>query len=111
MPEKLYYSIKQVAQKFGVNESTLRFWEKEFKEISPRKTENGVRYYTEDDIAQVRLIHHLIRERKLTIDGARRLLKDNREATVNNADVVHRLTELRGQVTALLDTLNEMNPK
>ena len=64
--EKLYFSIGEVAQQFGLNESTLRFWEKEFDEISPRKTKKGTRYYRQEDIEQIRLIHHLVKERGMT---------------------------------------------
>ena len=65
--EKFYFSIGEVAQLFGLNESTLRFWEKEFDEISPRKTKKGTRYYRQEDIEQIRLIYHLVKERGMTI--------------------------------------------
>ena len=80
--EKFYFSIGEVAQLFGLNESTLRFWEKEFDEISPRKTKKGTRYYRQEDIEQIRLIYHLVKERGMTLSGARRKLKENRETTV-----------------------------
>ena len=60
---KLYFSISEVAQMFDVNESTLRFWEKEFDIIRPRKTAKGTRFYKQEDIDAVRLIFHLVKER------------------------------------------------
>ena len=63
---KLYFSISEVAQMFDVNESTLRFWEKEFDIINPRKTSKGTRFYKQEDIDAVRLIYHLVKERGMT---------------------------------------------
>ena len=68
---KLYFSISEVAQMFDVNESTLRFWEKEFDIINPRKTSKGTRFYKQEDIDAVRLIYHLVKERGMTLAGAR----------------------------------------
>ena len=66
---KLYFSISEVAQMFDVNESTLRFWEKEFDIINPRKTSKGTRFYKQEDIDAVRLIYHLVKERGMTLAG------------------------------------------
>jgi len=107
MAKKLYYSIKEVAAQFGLKESTLRYWETEFDEIAPRK-KNGVRYYTDDDIESIRLIHHLVRERGMTLEGARRKLRDNRETTINQTDVIHRMKTIRGEIMALIGALDEM---
>ena len=73
--QRLYYSISEVAKMFDVNESTLRFWEKEFDIIQPRKTAKGTRFYRQEDIESVRLIYHLVKEKGLTLAGARQLLK------------------------------------
>ena len=74
--KKIYYSIREVAALFGVNESLLRFWEKEFpKQIAPRKTAKGTRQYTEQDIENIRLVYHLVKERKMSLSGARDSLK------------------------------------
>ena len=82
---KLYFSIREVAARFGLNESTLRYWEKEFDELAPRKTPGGTRYYTEQDIELIGLIHYLLKERGMTVAGARRKLKDNKETTINQS--------------------------
>ena len=85
---KLYYSISEVAQMFDVNESLLRFWEKEFPQISPKKGSRGVRQYRKEDVETIRLIYHLVKERGMTLPGARQKLKDNREATIRNFEII-----------------------
>ena len=105
--EKLYFSIGEVAHLFGLNESTLRFWEKEFDEISPRKTKKGTRYYRQEDIEQVRLIYHLVKERGMTLSGARRTLKDNKEATVRLLEISDRLRGVRAALVAMIEALNK----
>jgi len=105
--EKLYFSIGEVAQQFGLNESTLRFWEKEFDEISPRKTKKGTRYYRQEDIEQIRLIHHLVKERGMTLSGARRKLKENRETTVRILEISDRLRGVRAALVSMIEALNK----
>lgn len=106
---KLFYSIKEVAQQFGLNESTLRFWEKEFEEISPRKNKKGTRYYKQEDIEQIRLIYHLVRERGLTLAGARLKLKENKELAVNQAEISNRLKLIRNELVSLVDAIKELD--
>ena len=98
---KLFYSISEVAQMFDVNESTLRFWEKEFDIIHPRKTEKGTRYYKQEDIDAVRLVYHLVKERGLTLAGARQKLKNNQEATVRQEEIVNRLKQIKEELTQI----------
>ncbi len=105
---KLYFSIREVAERFGLNESTLRYWEKEFDELAPRKTPKGTRYYTEDDIELVRLIHHLLKVRGMTIDGARRKLKDNKETTINQIQIIEKLKTIRTELVALRDAVDRL---
>ena len=95
---KLYYSIGEVATMFGVNESLLRFWEKEFDIIAPKKTGKGVRFYKTADIEAVRLVYHLVKERGLTLAGAKLKLKDNKEGVTKNEDIVHRLKTIRQEL-------------
>ena len=75
LPEKRYYSIGEVAKAFGVNNSLLRFWEKEFDQIKPKKKQSGIRKYTPEDVKSIQLVYHLVKEKGLTIDGAKRQLK------------------------------------
>lgn len=98
---KLFYSISEVAQMFDVNESTLRFWEKEFDIIHPRKTEKGTRYYKQEDIDAVRLVYHLVKEQGLTLAGARQKLKNNKEATVRQEEIVNRLKQIKEELTQI----------
>lgn len=95
---KLYYSISEVAQMFDVNESLLRFWEKEFPQLDPKKGGRGVRQYRKEDIEVVRLIYHLVKERGMTIPGARQRMKDNKEATLQNFEVVEKLKCIRAEL-------------
>lgn len=75
LPEKRYYSIGEVAKAFGVNNSLLRFWEKEFDQIKPKKKQSGIRKYTPEDVKSIQLVYHLVKEKGLTIDGAKKQLK------------------------------------
>lgn len=77
LPEKRYYSIGEVAKAFDVNTSLLRFWEKEFDIIQPKKKESGVRKYTPEDLKKIQLVFHLVKEKGLTIDGAKKQLKSH----------------------------------
>jgi len=105
---KLYFSIKEVAERFGLNESTLRYWEKEFADLSPRKTPGGPRYYTEQDIELIGLIHYLLKERGMTVAGARRKLKDNKETTINQMQIIEKLKTIRAELVALRDAIDRL---
>ena len=74
LPEKLYYSIGEVAKAFDVKPSLLRFWEKEFKEIYPKKKQSGTRKYTPENILTIQYIYHLVKEKGLTLQGAKKQL-------------------------------------
>jgi len=97
--ESRYYSIGEVAKLFGVNNSHIRFWTTQFK-LNPRTTRKGDRLYNVDDINQLRLIHHLVKEKKHTIKGAKEKLKDK--------DVVEVKLDLKTSLTKLKDILTEM---
>ncbi len=93
--EKLYYSIGEVADMFKVNASLIRFWEKEFDIIKPKKNKKGNRFFTKQDIDNIQLIYHLVKDKGLTLSGAKKKLRDNREDTNNNYEVVKTLTEIK----------------
>ena len=95
---KIYYSIGEVAQMFGVTESTLRFWEKEFPQLAPKKAGRNVRQYRKEDIETVKLIYHLVKERGMTLPGARQRMKDNREDTLRRFELVERLKAIREEL-------------
>lgn len=69
--EKLYYSISEVAEMFNINQSNLRFWEKEFKQLKPKRNKGNTRFYTNEDIQTIKNIIFLVEEKKLTLDGAK----------------------------------------
>ena len=92
---------------FGLNESTLRFWEKEFEEIAPKKNDKGTRFYLQEDIEQIRLIYYLLKVRGMTIPGARQKLKDNRNETINQEGIYHCLKHVKSELHSLIATLKE----
>lgn len=93
--EKLYYSIGEVAKEFDVKVSLIRFWEKEFDILKPKKNKKGNRMFTQDDIKNIRIIHHLVKERGFTLEGAKKKLAENKEDTVNSVEIVSRLKEIK----------------
>lgn len=108
--QKLYYSIGEVAEMFGVNESLLRYWEKEFDIIKPRKNAKGTRSYRKEDIESIRLVYHLVKEKGLTLDGAKKKLKDNREGVSKNHEIVARLQNLREELLGMKAELDAIEP-
>ena len=109
--QRLYYSISEVAKMFDVNESTLRFWEKEFDIIQPRKTAKGTRFYRQEDIESVRLIYHLVKEKGLTLAGARQQLKENPEQTVRQEEIIHRLKQIKEELLEMKAAFEGLNPQ
>jgi DNA-binding transcriptional MerR regulator len=103
--EKIFYSIGEVAEMFGVNTSNIRFWENNFDILKPHKNAKGNRLFTKDDIENMKIIYQLLRERGMTIKGAQMKLKDNKEDTVNNIEVVNRLQEIRKMLLDIKDEL------
>ena len=100
-PKKQFYSISEVAEIVGTNESTLRFWEREFKEIKPRRASRGIRLYSNADLQIVKLIYHLVKEKGLTLDGAKKRLKENAVKENSIMEVVTRLKEIRAELMAV----------
>lgn len=105
---KRFFSIKEVAEEFGVNETLLRFWEKEFPQISPKKGGRGIRFYTRDDIEQIRIIYNLVKVRGLKIAAARELLRKNKEGTTQAVEAVEHLRNARAALVELRNQLSEM---
>ncbi len=103
--EKLYYSIGEVAEMFQVNTSLIRYWEKEFDILKPHKNKKGDRLFTKEDIENFKIIHYLLKERGMTIKGAQMKLKDNKEDTLNNYEVVNRLQQIRTLLTEIKEVL------
>ena len=103
--EKVFYSIGEVADLFGVNTSKIRFWENEFDILKPHKNNKGNRMFTLDDIKNLKLINHLLKERGMTIKGAQKKLKENKEDTLQNFEVVSRLQEIRQMLVEIKDEI------
>ena len=102
---KIYYSIGEVATMFSVNNSLIRFWEKEFSIIKPKKNKKGNRYFTVKDIANFKIIFHLVKERGYTLDGAKKKLRENKDNTVKNVEIVSQLQEIRAQLVGIRELL------
>lgn len=107
---KRYYSIKEVSDLLDVPESTLRYWEKEFPEINPKKSNSGVRQYTEPDINQIKYIKFLVHDNHLTIKGARKRMKENPKMSVDQYEIVERLKFVRSELMAILEELDATPP-
>jgi DNA-binding transcriptional MerR regulator len=102
---KLYYSIGEVAKIFNVNTSLIRFWEKEFDIIQPKKNKKGNRLFTKEDIDNIQLIYHLVKERGYTLQGAKEKLRKNKEETAGNVELVKSLTKIREFLLELKEEL------
>ncbi len=98
---KLYYSISEVAQMFNVAETLLRFWEKEFPNINPHKAGRGIRQYSKEDVEEVRLVYHLVKERGMTLQGARDAIKRDKGGTNKQIEVIERLKSIRDELQAI----------
>jgi DNA-binding transcriptional MerR regulator len=103
---KLYYSIKEVADQFGVNESLLRYWEQEFPQLKPHKSPKGNRQYTKDDIEEIRLIYHLVKEKGLTLEGAKKKIADNKSDVIDKLGLINRLKCIKKEI---LDIKKELD--
>ena len=106
---KLYYSIKEVAEMFDVNESLLRYWETEFPHLRPKTTGNKVRQYTEKDIEQIKLIYNLVKVRGFKIAAARKMLNENRDGSDQNARIIESLITVRDELKALKAQLDGLS--
>ncbi len=105
---KLYYSISEVADMFHLNESLLRFWEKEFPNIRPHKGGRGIRQYTKEDIEEIRTVYHLVKERGMTLQGARDTLKRDKAGTNKQIEVIDRLKAIRDELQAINKEFNSL---
>lgn len=105
MTEKLYFSIGEVASMLKVNASLIRFWEKEFPQIKPVKNKKGNRLFTSADIEILRTIHHLVKEKGFTLQGARDYMSKNRAGIKKENEIRSRLDEIKKTLIDLRDRL------
>lgn len=105
--EKVIFTIGEVAKMIGESTSLIRYWENQFEILKLQKNKKGNRLFTKDDIELVRLIHHLVKERGLTLKGAKQKLKENREETIHNYEIVKRLQSVREELIEIREGLDE----
>jgi len=105
--EKLYYTIGEVASMFDVNTSLIRFWEKEFDIIKPKRNAKGNRLFTKQDVENFYIIYHLVKERGLTLDGAKKKMKENKEDTINNFEIIKTLQNIKSLLLEVKDSLGD----
>ena len=103
--EKLYFSISEVAGKFNLAPSALRFWEKEFDTIKPFKNKKGNRFYTQEDIDHLAIINHLVKERGLTLKGAKAKIKENKDEVDHNYEIVQKLQDIKQYLIEIKEIL------
>ncbi|HMT34423.1 MAG: MerR family transcriptional regulator [Bacteroidetes bacterium] len=106
---KVYYTITEVAAMFGVNASLLRFWEKEFMTFigQVKKNKKGDRYYNVQDIEKLKVLYHLIKERKMTLEGAREILKDNKKKVKDDVDLIDNLLQIKSFLQDLKKSITD----
>ncbi|MFK5983635.1 MAG: MerR family transcriptional regulator [Flavobacteriaceae bacterium] len=105
LPEKRYYGIGEVAKAFSVNTSLIRFWEKEFDVIKPKKNAKGDRKFTQEDIKNLELIFYLVKERGFTLDGAKIHLKENKHKTLDNFELIRKLETVKTELLKIKEHL------
>jgi DNA-binding transcriptional MerR regulator len=103
--EKLYFTISEVAAMFNVNASLIRYWEKEFDIIQPRKNKKGTRFFTKQDIDNFHLIYNLVKERGMTLRGAQKKLRESREEATNNFEIIKSLKEIKEMLIEIKEEL------
>lgn len=106
---KKYYSISEVAAQFGVAESLLRYWEKEFPNIAPRKSGRNVRQYTTEDIEEVRVVYNLLKVRGMKIAAAREALRKNKSGAMESSDIITRLQSVRSELLEIRKELENLD--
>ncbi|MFC6267610.1 MerR family transcriptional regulator [Frigoriflavimonas asaccharolytica] len=104
LPDKLYYSIGEVAKAFDVNTSLIRYWEKEFPIIKPKKNKKGNRYFTPEDLKNLQMIYHLVKEKGYTLDGARVALTTNSKIS-ETVSIIDRLSFVKAELLKLKESL------
>lgn len=105
---KLYCSIGEVAKMFGINESTLRYWESEFPHLKPKTNSKNVRQYTEKDIEQIKVIYNLVKVRGFKLAAARKMLNENRKNVDKSADILEMMINLRDELKNLKKQLDSI---
>ena len=103
--QKLFYKISEVAEIFDINISAVRFWEKEFDILKPKKNKKGNRLFTHKDIENIKIIYYLLKERGFTVEGAKKKLKENKLDTIDNVQIINHLKEIKRFLAKLKEEL------
>ena len=103
--EKVYFTIGEVAEKFNVATSLIRFWESEFDILKPKKNKKGNRQFTRTDIQNLQLIYHLVKERGFTLQGAKDMLENNPDDLQGKMEMIESLQKVKGFLTKLKEEL------
>jgi DNA-binding transcriptional MerR regulator len=107
--KRLYHSIREVADHFAVNISTIRFWEEKFDNVNPKKTVGGTRQYTRDDVQQLEMVYHLVKEKGLKIEGARQALKSNKDDAERRVLALEKLQDLKRELLLLSEEFDQLH--
>lgn len=104
-PHKRYFSIGELARAFDVNTSLIRFWDKEFDILKPKKNAKGNRMFTPEDVKNLQLIYHLVKERGFTLEGAKTHLKEGQKKTLDKFEIISKLEAIKMQLTNIKNAL------
>ena len=105
LPKKRYYRIGEIAKAFNVNASLIRFWDKEFEALNPKKNAKGNRRFTPEDVENLKLIYNLVKERGYTLDGAKTYLKEQEQKSLDNFDVNTKLERVKNELIKIKEQL------
>lgn len=106
-PDKYYHSIGEVAKMFNLSISNIRFWEQEFEILRPKKNRKGDRFFTKQDIENLKIIYHLLKEKGYTIEGARKKLLQNPNEVTERVTMIESLKKIRSFLVSLKDNLDK----
>lgn len=104
-PDKRYFSIGELAKAFDVNTSLIRFWDKEFDILKPKKNAKGNRLFTPEDVKNLQLIYHLVKERGFTLEGAKTHLKEGQKKTLDKFEIISKLEAVKVKLTNIKNEL------
>ena len=105
---KNYYKIGEVAEILGIPASTLRFWEKEFTIIKPKRNSKNTRFYNPEDVETIKMVYYLVKEKGLKLDAAQQQIRVNRHNVSQRSEVINRLKSVRNQLQDMLDAINKI---
>ncbi len=106
--EKLFYTIGEVADILGENASLVRFWSQKFPQyIKPARNKKGNRLFTAQDLSNFRIIHYLVKERGMTLEGASKRLRDNKSGEDRRVDVIEKLNNIKDRLLQVSDSLRQ----